>query len=72
MIETKMHKEMDSNEVKGKAKAAVCYCQQASKFALDNEKKPWKYVLIPHEAVKFNIGFDNLAKQYEDVKSNPL
>lgn len=65
MIETKMQKDIDSDEVKEKAKGAIHYCSNVSKFTLENGKKPWKYVLIPHEAVKVNMGFNALAKQYE-------
>ncbi|MFH1714591.1 MAG: DEAD/DEAH box helicase family protein [Elusimicrobiota bacterium] len=64
MIETKMQKEMDSNEVKEKSRAALHYCEYANRFAKDNGKKQWGYVLIPHEAVKFNMSFKNLVSQY--------
>ncbi|MBI4651509.1 DEAD/DEAH box helicase family protein, partial [Candidatus Desantisbacteria bacterium] len=64
LVETKMQKDMDSKEVKEKAKAALYYCEHAARFALRNGKKPWKYILIPHEAVQFNMGFGRLAKQY--------
>jgi type III restriction enzyme len=65
LVETKMQKDMDSNEVKEKAKAALYYCENATRFALENGKKPWKYVLIPHEAVQFNMSFKVIAQQYE-------
>ena len=65
MVETKMQKDIDSGEVKEKAKGAIHYCSNVSKFTLENGKKPWTYVLIPHEAVKVNMSFGVLAKQYE-------
>lgn len=65
MIETKMQKDIDSAEVKEKAKGAIHYCINVSKFTLENGKKPWTYVLIPHEAVKVNMSFNVLAKKYE-------
>lgn len=65
MVETKMQKDIDSDEVKEKAKGAIHYCSNVSKFTLENGKKPWTYVLIPHEAVKVNMSFNVLVKQYE-------
>ena len=64
IVETKMQREMESNEVKEKTAAALDYCNKATRFNLENGKKPWKYVLIPHEAVQFNMSFDRLAAQY--------
>lgn len=64
MVETKMQKDMEIVEVREKAKSAIKYCEHASRFCIDNSKKPWKYLLIPHEAVKFNMSFSNLALQY--------
>ncbi|OGT06282.1 MAG: hypothetical protein A2X78_01395 [Gammaproteobacteria bacterium GWE2_37_16] len=64
MVETKMLKETDSEEVKAKAKAALHYCNLVNKFALEVGKKPWKYLLIPHDEVKFNISFTYFAKHF--------
>lgn len=64
MVETKMQKDMDSDEVKEKAIAALHYCEHVTRFARENNKKPWKYVLIPHEAVQFNMSFKKLADQF--------
>lgn len=65
LVETKMQKEMESDEVLEKAKAALHYCSYASKFAKDNGKKEWRYILIPHEAVQFNMSFEVLSNQFE-------
>ncbi|MFH1288733.1 MAG: hypothetical protein ABII25_08580, partial [bacterium] len=64
IVETKMQKDMDSDEVKEKAIAALHYCEHVTRFAIENNKKPWKYVLIPHEAVQFNMSFKKLADQF--------
>lgn len=64
LVETKMQKDMTSVEVKEKARAALQYCEHATRFASDNGKKSWKYVLIPHEAVQFNMTLEKLTKQY--------
>jgi type III restriction enzyme len=65
MVETKMQKEMNSDEVKKKTKAALYYCEHATRFAKDNGKKPWQYLLIPHEAVQFNASLGRLSQQYK-------
>jgi type III restriction enzyme len=65
IVETKMQREMDSSEVKEKATAALDYCKKATRFNEANAKKPWKYLLIPHEEVQFNMSFKRLADQYE-------
>jgi hypothetical protein len=43
---------------------ALDYCRKATRFNLENGKKPWRYVLIPHEAVQFNMSFNGLAMKY--------
>jgi len=47
MVETKANNELNKEEVVEKKKAAMEYCSVASK----ETSKPWKYVLIPHDAV---------------------
>jgi len=64
MVETKMQKDMESEEVREKAKAALLYCKHATQFAQENQKKGWAYVLIPHEAVQFNMSFNNLVARH--------
>lgn len=47
MVETKAEKDIDNVDVIEKKKAAEEYCSVVSKVTT----KPWKYVLIPHDAV---------------------
>jgi len=65
LIETKKEKDIDTAEVQEKAQAALTYCKHATEFTTQNNGKPWKYVLIPHDAVKTNMGFDTLVKNFE-------
>lgn len=65
MVETKKEKDVDSSEVQGKARGAVQYCNHATESTIHNGGKPWKYILIPHNAVKINMSFDSLVKNYE-------
>lgn len=65
LVETKKEGDIDSGDVQEKAKAALTYCDNATTFTTQNNGKPWKYVLIPHNAVMQNMGFKTLATKYE-------
>ncbi len=56
MIETKANNELNNTDVVEKKKAAMEYCNVVSK----ETSKPWKYVLIPHDAVKRTMQLDFL------------
>ena len=64
LVETKKEGDIDTNEVREKSQAALVYCQNATEFTTQNSGKSWNYVLIPHDAVKTNMGFDTLAKHF--------
>lgn len=64
MIETKKEMDMDTAMVQEKARAAEQYCRAATEFTSRNGGKPWKYVLIPHNAVFYNMGFESLMERY--------
>lgn len=72
LIETKKEIDMESSEVQQKADAALEFCKNASEFTVPNGGKPWKYVLIPHNAVLFNMGFATLVERYEYAVSRAL
>ncbi|MEK6766032.1 MAG: type III restriction endonuclease subunit R, partial [Planctomycetota bacterium] len=65
LIETKKEMDIESADVQEKAQAALQYCRHATEFTTQNGGNPWKYVLIPHNAVMLNMSFDMLAKQNE-------
>ncbi|MFZ6006159.1 MAG: DEAD/DEAH box helicase [Nitrospirota bacterium] len=65
MVETKKEGAIEDADVQEKVQAALQYCKYASEFTTQNGGKPWKYVLIPHNAVQLNMGFEYLAKAYE-------
>jgi len=65
MIETKKADDVDSAEVQDKARSALEYCKNASEYTAQNNGKPWKYVLIPHNAVQLNMSFDFLVREFE-------
>ncbi len=51
MAETKARDDMKDTEVKAKADAAVQWCRHASEYATSVDGKPWRYLLVPHDAV---------------------
>lgn len=63
MCETKMEKEVDSDDVQAKAKAACEFCSRASEYTENNGSKPWKYVIIPHTLVKRDYTFGYVIAQ---------
>lgn len=54
LIETKKAIDMDSADVKAKANAAVAWCTNASDYSAMHGGKPWRYLLIAHDAVAVN------------------
>ncbi len=51
MCETKARNEMTAADVVAKARSGVLWCQHASDHARTTGAKPWKYLLVPHDAV---------------------
>ena len=64
MLEPKASREMGDPDVLAKRTAATKWCQLASNHASDYEGKPWKYVLIPHEAIGDNMTINGLADRF--------
>lgn len=69
MIEIKKEGDLDDEEVIEKAKAAKEYCKYASEYAIANNGKEWKYLLIPHNSVNFNVSFESLTNNYEFLRN---
>ena len=51
MVETKARTDINTQEVKAKAAAAMRWCKHASDYASSVGSKPWKYLLVPHDEV---------------------
>jgi len=64
MLEPKASNQMADPIVLAKKEAAIRWCKNASDYALANGGKPWRYVLIPHNAIAVNMTLDGLAKQF--------
>lgn len=60
LCEPKRASEMTDEIVQLKAKAATLWCQHASRVS----EKPWRYLLIPHDAIELNATFLTLSNRY--------
>ncbi len=65
MIEPKAANAMNDPEVIAKRDAAVEWCAYASDYARSIGGKPWRYLLVPHDAVTTNKTLEGLARSFE-------
>jgi type III restriction enzyme len=65
LVEVKAANQVDTGEVQDKKRAAMNYCKYASEYNVANGKKPWKYVIFPHDRIALNVSFDNLLNTAE-------
>jgi type III restriction enzyme len=68
MLEPKMSSQMSDPEVLEKKRVAVQWCQHASDYMQHHGGKPWRYVLIPHDAIAENITLAGLLKLFGSIK----
>jgi type III restriction enzyme len=64
MVETKASNEMTDTQVLAKAVAGATWCKHASDYLVANGGKPWRYLLIPHDAVKEQNTLKAFAQQF--------
>jgi len=64
LIETKKAMDMETDEVQAKAKAAVQWCKHATTYSQEHGGRPWKYLLIPHDAVAVNATITGLVSKF--------
>ncbi len=64
MLEAKAAGEIDSNEVGAKKKSAEDYCKNATEYTTQHGGKPWKYGIIPHDAVSRTNSLAYLAERF--------
>lgn len=67
MLEPKSRKDMEDGEVLAKRDAAVQWCGHASEHNLKHGGKPWKYLLIPHDAIQEQMTIQGLAAQFCEI-----
>lgn len=70
LCEPKMEKEVNSDEVQEKARAAEEWCERASEHGLQNDGKPWKYVLIPHNVIQPSATLTGLISRFSKESNN--
>lgn len=59
--EKELAKDVTSEDVQAKKKAAETYCENASEYTRANGGKPWRYVLLAHDKVDRASSFDYLV-----------
>jgi type III restriction enzyme len=64
MLEPKARNDMEDAEVIAKKDSAVRWCHHATEHSAKNGGKPWKYLLIPHDAIAENMSITGLAAQF--------
>ena len=64
MLEPKARNQMEEVDVLAKRDAAVAWCQRASDHAATSSGKPWRYALIPHDAIAENWTLDDLLRRW--------
>ena len=64
IIETKAAKDMEATDVKAKSDAAATWCKHASEYSKAQGGKPWKYLLVPHDAVTHNATIAALTSRF--------
>ena len=65
MLEPKMRKELEDSVVLAKQQAAIDWCKNASRHAESHGGKPWRYLLIPHDAIAENHTLAGLAARFD-------
>jgi type III restriction enzyme len=61
LCEVKRASDMQDTSVQNKAAAAIQWCGRASEVS----DRPWKYALIPHDAIDISRTFSSLIRQYQ-------
>lgn len=64
LCEPKRKNQMEDDEVLAKARAAATWCVHASAHEQKHGGKPWRYLLIPHDAIADNMTLAGLANRY--------
>lgn len=64
MLEVKATNQLTDLIVLAKRDTAVLWCARATAHALEYGGKPWRYALIPHNAIADNMTLEGLVKRY--------
>lgn len=69
MIEVKARNELDDPAVLAKQEVAREWCEHATEFTTRHGGKPWRYVLIPHDAIADNVSLAWLTERFGEVQT---
>ena len=64
MLEPKARNQLDAPDVLAKQEVAVKWCAHASDYTRQIGGKPWRYALIPHDAIAENMTLDGLVGHF--------
>jgi type III restriction enzyme len=64
LLEPKASGDVDNPIVQAKRQAAQTWCERATAHAREYGGKPWKYAVIPHDAIAENMSLKVLVTQY--------
>jgi len=64
ICEPKRADQIDTDEVQAKKRAATAWCAHATEHELQNGGKPWKYMLIPHDAITASATLQGVVAQF--------
>ncbi len=64
MLEPKASNRMEDPIVLAKKEAALKWCAHASDHAQNHGGKPWRYVLIPHNAISVSLTLEALVSRF--------
>jgi type III restriction enzyme len=64
MIEVKRADQLEHPEVLQKSKAAIEWCKQATDHEKRHGGKPWRYLMVPHDAINEGVSLKGLAAKF--------
>jgi len=64
LCEIKRRSELTSSEVLAKAHAAAHWCHLATQHTHEKKKKPWSYLLVPHDVLHLSMTIEGLAARH--------
>lgn len=65
LCEAKRSDQLQDRDVLAKARAAATWCEHATKHEMACSGKPWRYLLIPHDAIVDNMTIAGLMTNYQ-------
>ena len=65
MVEPKSKDKMLDADVIAKKDAALTYCKYATEFNIENNAKPWYYLLIPHDEITKTTSLEFLINKFK-------